>query len=1005
MRSTALARARSQRPPTVTSSTEVPFENLDWTKFERLCQDIARAHDFTDVHRHGKPGQLQDGVDFTGVSAEGARTSFQVRRKTELPASELRAAVRDYAEGALAPPRTEAFVVCLSIEGNERNLQDELAALNDRCPFPITLWDAVELTHRLRSQKDLVQTYFGEAWVARFFAETSSPNQRLDAESLLLGPVAALGLAPTVEEAQGLAETSPADAARLYGEIADALRESFPGHADRFEQLRATSLKDAGDSAASHDLLMELATRNLFERAEPQLPSGVAHGLRELHDTIDEVRRARGAAVILFEQWHERPDALEGLAACFDDLGPDDRYAPFIAALLGEAALADRAFQLVLDRETKLRVAGDHGDEKVALRIRLALADASGAWQELAGEAESLRFPTAKGTYVCLRAARWYAWDGQLERAESLYRLAMKLGAEAGFDLDVENALWSLTRLYTFPARAEELFETHQLALSIHGSRSYVTANSRTRERVYRNLANREIPGAHLWSRSRLLESIRSGCLADELESHATLARIYGQAGRPFAALEHAALGGAQNLVKDMAPQVDAWPEFLPHAVGSPAPWVRPVALLALEHAGDLAPPEVARELARELITRLHEDPAGMASAPALFQALGAVILEATDDDLERLIPVLEQVAPREPGGYRLTDAGVGILAARVYRFRLAFRERAAAILGEMAAGSHTNDWSRALDACGEDVGEVIAAFERVAEREGIDLAGPLSDLGHFTDATRALWSAQLQFVADHPLGQRPQSSIGPSYYVPPDFLNDQSKDVVHQHVDKLIAIGSNPHEMAINRAAALGSAAEVMDTLDPDKKEQLFRRVRPLTDPHIRISEMDEYSASSQDPLSRVRLSFGGAINVSAAAGWLLGRAATHPDECSAVVAMALDWIRSDDSILQQHGTALLTLPSLSADDALGDELATHTNPLVRRQAPRMPRMRAAPDVATLERLASDQDPSVRISAVYALRPIRDIDPESYERARARLAADQSAIVRAIAAEVLETA
>ena len=1002
MRSTALAPDRSQRPPTVTSSTELPFENLDWTKFERLCQDLARGHDFTDVHRHGKPGQPQDGVDFTGVSPEGVPTGFQVRRRAVLTASELRAAVQEYAEGALAPPRTEAFVVCLSAEGSERKLQDELAALNDRWPFPITLWDAVELTHRLRSQRDLVQTYFGEGWVASFFAETPSPNQRLNTESLLLGPIAALGLARRVEEAQGLAETSPADAARLYGEIADALRERFPGHADRFELLRATALKDAGDSASSHDLLMELATRNLFERAEPQLPSGVTRGLQEIHDTIDEVRRARGAAVILFEQWHERPDALEGLAASFDDLGPDDHYAPFIAALLGEAALADRAFQLVLDREAKLRVAGDHADETVALRIRLALADASGAWQELAGDAESLRFPTAEGSYVCLRAARWYAWDGQLERAESFYRLAMKLGAEVGFDLDAENALWSLTRIYAFPDRADELLEANKLALSIHGSRSYVPANSRTRERAYRDLANGKMPGAHLWSRSRLLQAIRSGCLMDELEAHAVLARVYSQSAEPLAALEHATLGGARDLVKDLASQLGVWPDFLAGLVGSPAPWVRSAALSVLEWLGDLAPPEVARGLAHDLIQQLHGDAGDMEVDPALLQALSAVVIEATDDDLGRLMPVLEQLAPRELDGFRLTDPGVGILAARLYRFRPALRQRAAAILGEMATGVHTNDWVRALNECGEDVGELIAAFERVARREGVDLAGPLSDLGHLNDATRALWSSRLRFVAEHPLGQRSEYKLLSRYDVPPNFLREQSAEVVHRYVDKLVAIGGNSHEAIINRAEALRSATNGVNLLPADSKSALFGTVLPLTDQRLSVSELDRYQASTQHPLSRFQFAFGTATDVRAAAGWLLGRVATSPNECSAVTTIALDWSRSENPILQQHGALLLTFPNLSADAMLRKELIMHTNPLVRREGLRASRLQASVEPSALERLAFDPDRGVRIEVAHALHHVRETDPESYARIRGQLVADPSALVRAIAVEVL---
>ena len=127
-----------------------------------------------------------------------------------------------------------------------------------------------------------------------------------------------------------------------------------------------------------------------------------------------------------------------------------------------------------------------------------------------------------------------------------------------GLDLDVENALWSLTVIYSLGDISVELFqelaETNRMALSIEGSRSFVRVNSRTQLRSYQNLVNRQLPDAHLWAQYRLLESIRSGCLQDELESHTILSRIYGQSDETLDALEHAILGGSEQLVKEIAP-------------------------------------------------------------------------------------------------------------------------------------------------------------------------------------------------------------------------------------------------------------------------------------------------------------------------------------------------------------------------------------------------------------------------------------------------------------------
>ena len=838
--------------------------------------------------------------------------------------------------------------------------------------------------------------------------EALSVNNRIDADALLLGPVQSLGLTSKVEEARGLTDEFPSDAAELYGEVARSLREKFPAYADRFEMSRATALKSSGSVDTSHDLLMKLAIREVFERAEPHVSSEVARGLEGLSEEVDPIRKARGDAPILFGMCHEYSGTLEKLADRFDNLELDDEYAPFIATLLAKAALAHRYPEVVQSRHEALRGLDASDNTAITLRIRAALGDAGvqGVWPDLIEKAESLLFSSADATYVCLRGARWCAWNGQLDKARDLYRLAMKSGSEAGLDLDVENALWSLAVLHSLRGFSIEIFEerseTRRMALSIEGSHSFIKTNPRTQLRSYQYLAVGQMPAAHLWARYRLLESIRSGCLMDELDSHAVLARIYNQSAEPLNALEHAILGGSQELVKDVAPKVVEWPHYLADMLINKAPWVRRTALLALKYAGDLAPPEVARQLVSELLLQLSKDSYDVQTVPTLLEALGAIILEATDEDLNRLIPYLERVAVREPETYRLTDPGVLTLASRLYRFRLNFRKQAASILGEIAVGSHSGEWSLALKECGDDTGELAEALVRVAEREKLDLADTLSELGHVNEATRTLWSSRLQFVAEHPLEKRSRGEFGARYDVPADFLRGLESATSLQYVEKLVAIGSDDDQLVLNREAALAAAANVANMLSTSDKEKFFRRVKPLAEQRIQISEMDEYQTSTQHPLSRFRMSMGSATDVRASAGWLLGRAATSPDDYIAVRNLALGWVRSGDSVLQDIGASILTFPNVSSRESHNTELVRHENPSVRSAVVWMPDMQVSPEAAIFERLAADPERRVRIAVAQALRSAESMDPESYERIRDRLHADSSAIVRACASELL---
>ena len=813
----------------------------------------------------------------------------------------MEAAVQDYEEGTVAG-RTDAFVVCMSIEANDRKLQDTLAALKQQHQhsFTIELWDAVELTHCLHDQETLVRKYFGSQWAEAYFGRSPRGSRLLDSEALLLGPIEARGLTEKVEEAGHLAQTSPAEAAKTYQEIADELRECFPAYADRFDLLQAKSLKDARNSAAGHDVLMELAVRDLIERAEPKPSPEVASAFDELRDDVDETRQAREAALRYFVQWHEHPQALEDFARWFDALRPDDEYTPVIAMLVAEAAVADRRFRIVLDRVESLRRAGENGNRKTALRVSVALADV-GVEEErehLTRQAEELRLPKQERAYVLLRTARWSAWEGEVKRAEQLYRMAMKFAADADLDLDVEKALWSLTVLYPIE-RHEERAETYRSALTIQGSRSYVTTNPRTREHVYRHLANQQLSNAHRWSRYRLLEAIRSGSLADELEARAHLARVYGESDEPLAALEQGLLGGDHIHVKDLSSQLDAWPDFLTDMVGNPAPWVQATALAALEQLGDFAPVPVAQELAHDLVERLQEPSTDVIDRPAIFRALQTVVVEATEGDLERLMPLLEQVAPRDLDTYRPTDPGVGMVAARLYRFRPAFRSRAASVLTEMAAGRLVHHWIRALNECGDDLDELIAAFVRVAEREGSDLTATLSDLGYLNTATRKLWSDHLQLVEQYPLEKHSPDRFSTRFDISRQFLDEQEVEVVDQYVHKLIAIGSNHHEPVRIRATALESAATAVERLSTERKQELSGIVRPLTNRATRISEWDEHQAGTLHPLSRFRSSFGNVADVQTAALLFLAQSATEQEDCSNVREMALQWLWAESEDL----------------------------------------------------------------------------------------------------------
>ena len=303
----------------------------------------------------------------------------------------------------------------------------------------------------------------------------------------------------------------------------------------------------------------------------------------------------------------------------------------------------------------------------------------------------------------------------------------MKLGASSRLDRDVENALWSLNAIYTIRGNFDDLGETNRLALELKGVNSFVAANSYTRMRAYRHLACGELPSALLWAQYLALESIRAGCLMDEIEANRVMARVYGNAGEPKRAVQHAIVGAEANLVEGVVTVPAPWVPFALTGLKSKAVWMRAPSLTAIRISGDLAPPNVARRTIAAILEKLEEPGTGSKLAPDLFSALGSVALEAETDHLDRLAPIIERAAARESGEYRLSDRGVALVAARIYRFRKRFRPIAAKVLAQLATSSHLNGWIWAVGECGNDTVDLIAAIEGVAAHKQVDLSAPLS--------------------------------------------------------------------------------------------------------------------------------------------------------------------------------------------------------------------------------------------------------------------------------------
>ena len=176
-----------------------------------------------------------------------------------MTASHLRTAVEDYAKApATAGRRSErrfnasrfVFVVACDLDEDDTDVEDELGLLQQDYAgdLEIELYDGGELSRRLRDRGSLVAGIFGRAWAEAFCGWAPSiASVEPDARLLLNDPVAILGYADVLGQADVEREQHPLAAAEVYRSVAEVLEdEGMPNSANPVRRKQCAALEAGG---------------------------------------------------------------------------------------------------------------------------------------------------------------------------------------------------------------------------------------------------------------------------------------------------------------------------------------------------------------------------------------------------------------------------------------------------------------------------------------------------------------------------------------------------------------------------------------------------------------------------------------------------------------------------------------------------------------------------------------------------------------------------------------
>ncbi|CAL9388161.1 hypothetical protein [Streptomyces sp. enrichment culture] len=469
-----------------------------------------------------------------------------------------------------------------------------------------------------------------EAMLRRHLAARLKPrflslggNQQLaevEPDALLRGPIAHLGLAEDLKEAQALEECDPAAAAVRFARVADALESSaWVPFALAVRQQQAKAHHKAGEHTAGVAAGVAVLAA--------ALPSGevwraVSVSQRLATDQIeapDELIRAANALGDLAAYEHFHQVTLDEVCATIDALRVSDPHCVLATTWFAEHATATGRLDLLRPREealSSLAATATQSDALLQARLRACLADldlTGTAWTTLAQSARA-DFPRPITALLTARHGRFLATHGQAQKALDRYDDAIERAVQCSNHQDA--AAWTeahnLVRI-RYGLQGDKIGEAYPTATALRaaGSGSALPQPFSARERALGRVANQAHPAETLQALTQYLrQATVSAAWLEEREAHEILGRVHLDNGEPVAAVSHFISAGADKALESLSGRLPEEPLSLqvPEDLPDQPRWRRHGTFIAVQAAADLLPDDDARTWADAALTEIADE-------------------------------------------------------------------------------------------------------------------------------------------------------------------------------------------------------------------------------------------------------------------------------------------------------------------------------------------------------------------------------------------------------------
>jgi len=801
----------------------------------------------------------------------------------------------------------------------------------------------------------------------------------ITSDAVLRGPVASIGQAERLQQANDRFAEKPLEAAILFNEVAVQLEATpFAHHAAIIRSRQCAALESGESFGDAAKIRINLGWRNYFSGDV----FAVAQQIRKVEayqeNLPDSVLRAVNGLGYAAAYGYERHVTLQDLAEAFDEMEEADQGALYVAMVLAEESIAWRRGDLIRSRVPILssmvkKAPSDELDLTVRARILMCLADANDDWDDLAKTARFTYSP-AVTSWIAARHARYLSLTGQPEQAMERWQDAVDGAVSARLNDSAADWLYGLraTRVQYWKMDGD-IDDLHRLAQALRasGNGSVLSEPYPLEGRALSRMLDQKWPDALQCLHQYLRHSVVTASWSAELTVHERFGDLLEATKKWHEAPIHYIRSGVSKKLKKLA---KVWPDQ-PLALEPPSEksphWERVAAYKFAASAGKAFPKEIAHawsERACMDISTEHEGHPQTSSWLPAFTAFAATADEASLGSSEKFLDLTANSLRREPGTHRRTDEALIDALVKIHASHEVLRDRVLEMLCDaILVGNEVAD-----QAVYE--GQIILSenTQRVEQRlsEAAYGENPYAALALIIgdcDVTPALGVARKkleQYI--QPLNISPGISTMRVGEEDAALLVGILEETDRQaFVDSMIERALEAQDIETNRASAMGAIAIVGPSLSEEARSAAFDVMTDFArEPTESIASMD-YGG---DPFSRFQFTVGN-FSLDAIAVRVAGKLAHTSEHYAEVQRIAVTLLSStNNSTCNSIARMLRDLPEgeLAIDVEM---LASHQSPWLRCVAA----MAWARDPQKWpglgDRLSMDKDPGVRLMLAKGLR------------------------------------